>query len=308
MRRPATSKLPARFLSRWLLLAWLCLASALAWAADDLVAVPPLKARVTDLSGTLSSGQVAQLEQQLAAFEQERGSQIAILLVPTTAPEPIEMYSIRVAESWKIGRRKHDDGVLMLVAKNDRKLRIDVGYGLEGAIPDAIAKRVVAEVITPRFRQGDFFGGLQAGVAQIQSLIEGEQLPAPDQWGSGAQPESAGGFGEMLVVGIIAAVVLGGILNAIFGRLLGSGITGGLVGGLGWLITTSLAVGIIAAIAVFLFALAFGGRGAGSRHGGWGGGGGVGGIGGGGWGGGGGGGWGGGGGGGFGGGGASGSW
>ena len=161
--------------------AWLICASALAQSVTgDLIAIPPLKAHVTDLSGTLSAAQQAQLEQQLAAFETARGSQIAILIVPTTQPEVIEQFSIRVAEAWKIGRRKHDDGVLVTVAKNDRKMRIDVGYGLEGAIPDVVAKRIISETMAPKFRQGDFAGGLSAAVTQIETLIGGESLPPPD--------------------------------------------------------------------------------------------------------------------------------
>lgn len=237
-----------------LLLLGACLALA---AAGDLVPVPPLEARVTDLTGTLNPGQQAQLEQQLAAFEQAHGSQIAILIVPTTQPEPIEQYSIRVAETWKIGRREHDDGVLVTVAKNDRKIRIDVGYGLEGAIPDAIAKRIISETITPRFRAGDFAGGLGAAVTQMQKLIEGEALPAP----AASQPRSApGGFEgrieELLVVGLTASVVAGSILRAIFGRLLGSLLAGGLVGAAAWFITGSLLVAGIGALIAFVFVLA----------------------------------------------------
>src|SRR5574340_907947 len=125
------------------------------------VAVPPLKSRVTDLTGTLSANEAVQLEQKLAAFEEKKGSQIAVLIVPTTQPETIEQYAIRVAEAWKLGRKGVDDGVLLLIAKNDRTLRIEVGYGLEGVLPDAIAKRIIDELIVPAFRQGDFAAGLR---------------------------------------------------------------------------------------------------------------------------------------------------
>lgn len=264
----------------WLLLllvgAWL--ASAGVWAqSGDLVAVPPLQARVTDLSGTLSAAQQAQLEQQLAAFEKARGSQIAILIVPTTQPEVIEQFSIRVAEAWKIGRRNHDDGVLITVAKNDRKMRIDVGYGLEGAIPDAVAKRIISEAMAPKFRQGDFAGGLSSAVSQMEKLIEGESLPAP------AQRPMAGGEGnleQLFVIGLMLAVVGGSVLRAMFGRLVGSGLSGGLVGAAAWFITGSLLVTGLGALIAFLFVLALSsgaGRRAGSG-GGWGGG-----LGGGGW-------------------------
>ncbi len=142
----------------------LCVLPALLAACLALadVAVPPLKARVTDLTGTLSAQQQTALEQTLAAFEARKGSQIAVLIVPTTQPETVEQYALRVEETWKLGRKGVDDGALLVVAKDDRKLRIEVGYGLEGVLPDAIAKRIIAEDITPRFKQGDFYGGISA--------------------------------------------------------------------------------------------------------------------------------------------------
>jgi len=278
-------------------------------------AVPPLKSRVTDQTGTLSDAQRQQLEAALAAIEQRKGAQVAILLVPTTQPEAIEDYSIRVVEAWKLGRaevggKRVDDGVLILVAKNDRRMRIEVGYGLEGAIPDALAKRIVAEQMAPRFRQGDFFGGLQAAVADVGRLIEGEALPAPWQPGHG---EEAAGGADWLAVGLFV-LVLGFVATAVLGRLLGSMAGGAGVGVLSAMKGAPLllagGLGLIAFLFFLVFASASSGRmrpvgRGGSRHGpiiwtggGWGRGGGSGG-GGGGWG---------GGGGGFGGGGASGSW
>jgi uncharacterized protein len=264
-----------RLAARLLLALWLSATGALGLAADDLVAVPPLKARVTDLTGTLTREQAAGLEQNLAQFEMSRGSQIAILLVPTTKPEAIEAYAIRVAEAWKIGRKGIDDGIIVLVAKNDRKLRIEVGRGLEGAIPDAIAKRIVAEVIGPRFKDGDFHGGLQAGVAKIESIIGGEQLPPPKPSGSGRQ---AGGgwedFAELAVVGIILATVFGGFLSRILGRLGGSTTAAGAVGGLAWLATGSSIIALIAVVLVFVFVLVLASSSTGGwSSGGWGGGG-----------------------------------
>src|SRR5471030_2155824 len=153
----------------------LCWAFA-AWAD---VAVPPLTGRVVDQTGTLSAGDIAALTQVLRDLETRKGSQVAVLIVPTTEPESIEQYSIRVAEAWKIGRKKIDDGALLLVAKNDRKPRIEVGYGLEGALNDASAKRIIDETITPRFRSGDFAGGISVGVDRIIRVIDGEKLPAP---------------------------------------------------------------------------------------------------------------------------------
>ena len=230
------------------------LASA-AGAADDLVAVPPLAARVTDLTGTLSDEQRASLEADLALFERSRGSQIAILLVPSTKPETIEAYSILVAEAWKLGRKGIDDGILILVAMNDRKLRIEVGRGLEGAVPDAVAKRIVAEVIGPRFKEGDFFGGLQAGVAKLQSVIGGEALPSPKgDRRSGVATLPTGLEGRYLV-GMFIAVIVGSMLSKLYGRLAGSASTGGVFGFLVWLGTSLPMIALGAGLIVFILIL-----------------------------------------------------
>jgi uncharacterized protein len=295
------------------LLALLLLAASLAAgevAAQALQPVPPLEARVTDLTGTLTAAQQAELEQKLAAFEQRKGAQVALLIVPTTQPEAIEQYSIRVVDAWKLGREKPDDGVLLLVALNDRQLRIEVGYGLEGVLPDAIARRIIDETITPLFRQGDIYSGVSAGLAQIIQVVDGEPLPPPDrQW----QRPGDQLFG-LLPLFFIGVLVGGGMLRAIFGRTLGSVLTGGLTGGAVWLLSRVVGFAIAAGLLAWLFALftgiasnvRHGRRGGSGGSGGWGGGG----LGGGGWGGGFGGGGGGfgGGGGGFGGGGASGRW
>ena len=143
------------------------------------VEVPPLKARVTDLTNTLSPPVREALEQRLAAFESAKGTQIAVLIVPTTQPEAIEQYSIRVVEQWKLGRKGVDDGVLLLVAKDDRKMRLEVGRGLEGAVPDAVAKRITADIIAPYFKLGDFASGIAMGVERLINVIEGEPLPEP---------------------------------------------------------------------------------------------------------------------------------
>ena len=141
--------------------------------------IPALSRRVTDLTRTLSASQQADIENTLQSFEQQKGSQVAVLIVPTTQPETIEQYSIRVASQWKLGRKGVDDGVLFLVAKNDRTLRIEVGYGLEGALPDALCNRIIDGYIVPRFKQGDFVGGIREGVLRITKTIEGEPLPPP---------------------------------------------------------------------------------------------------------------------------------
>src|SRR6185369_8890070 len=185
-RRARRASTASKFMTRdAFTLAWsrVLLAITLFTAAFALadVAVPPLKARVTDLTGTLSAQQQATLEQTLAAFEQRKGSQIAVLLVPTTQPESVEEYAVRVEEKWKLGRKGVDDGALLLIAKNDRKLRIEVGYGLEGVLNDATAKRIIADEITPRFKQGDFNGGITAGVERMMKVIDGEPLPPPKE-------------------------------------------------------------------------------------------------------------------------------
>ena len=219
------------------------------------VAVPPLTTRVTDLTGTLTPSQRENLESELRAFEARKGSQIAVLIVPTTQPEAIEQYSIRVTDAWKLGRKGVDDGVLLLIAKNDRKLRIEVGYGLEGVIPDAIANRIIDEIIVPFFKQGDFYGGIQAGVNRLIRLIDGEPLPPPH-----ARDSSWAGFGNLLPFAFIAVLIGGGILRALFGRLIGAGVAGGVVGVIAWIILSSLGVALVAALIVFLFVLMAGVR------------------------------------------------
>ena len=267
------------------------------------VAVPPYSARVIDLTGTLSGSEVASIEAKLANLETQKGSQIAVLIVPTTAPEEIEQYSIRVADAWKAGRKDIDDGAILLVAKNDRRVRIEVGRGLEGAMPDAIANRIIDENITPRFKAGDFNGGVEAGVDKMIAVVDGEPLPPPDKkW------EHSGNFGSVLPVLLVVIFVGSGVLRAIFGRMLGSVATGGLAGGIAWFLSHLIPVGVGAGLVAFLFALLAGSATRGWTSGGRGWGGGFGGVGGFGGGGGGGGGFGGGGGGGFSGGGASGSW
>jgi len=258
-------------LSRWLAVAAAGAALFLAGVAAGEVPVPPLKARVTDLTGTLTAPQVQTLEARLRDFEHSKGSQVAVLILPTTAPETIEQYSVRVADAWKVGRAKVDDGVILVVAKNDRKLRIEVGYGLEGAIPDAIAKRVVSDVIAPYFRTGDFYGGIAAGTDALMKLVEGEPLPAP-KWEAegGAQGPD---LGSLLVLLLILATVGGTILSRLLGRGVGALGTGALAGLAAWGVSGILLVGAIAALAVFVLVLVTAASGFGrGRYGGWGGG------------------------------------
>ena len=218
------------------------------------VAVPPLSGRVVDQTGTLSGGDIASLTQTLKNLELRKGSQIAVLIVPTTQPETIEQYSIRVAEAWKIGRKKIDDGALLVVAKDDRKLRIEVGYGLEGALNDVTAKRIIDEVITPKFRSGDFAGGISAGVARIVAVIDGEPLPAP-----AVAPSQQVNFVWMNdinpVFALFGIIFMGGILRALLGRLMGAAATGGMVGLVAWFVAASVEASLFAGIIVFIIAL-----------------------------------------------------
>ena len=223
-----------------------------AFAAGAEVAVPPLSGRVVDQTGTLSSGDISSLTQTLKNLEARKGSQLAVLIVPTTEPETIEQYSIRVAEAWKIGRKKIDDGALLVVAKNDRKLRIEVGYGLEGALNDVTARRIIDEVITPRFRNGDFAGGISAGVDRMIRVIDGEPLPAPAR----AQTSTSSGNFDAFNPFVLFAIFIGGaILRTVLGRLIGSIAAGGMVGALAWFIAGSLAASIIAGLIAFIFTM-----------------------------------------------------
>jgi uncharacterized protein len=247
-----------------------CLALLPAAWGQELIQVPALKARVTDLTASLTPDQAARLEQKLAAFEARKGSQIAVLIVPTTNPEAIEQYSIRVAEQWKLGRKGVDDGALLVVAKDDRTLRIEVGYGLEGALPDVVAKRIIADTIVPRFKVGDFYGGIDAGVDTMIRVVEGEPLPPPQkEWRHPGNTNGSNLF-LYLIVGVILAVVLGGILRAVLGRVPAAGLMGAIAGVISWLLASSLGVAAIAGLIAFVFTL-FGGMGGGrGGYGGWG--------------------------------------
>jgi uncharacterized protein len=248
------------------------LALLMCWAFAALadVAVPPLSGRVVDQTGTLTSGDIAQLTQTLKDFEARKGSQVAVLIVPTTAPETIEQYSIRVAEAWKIGRKKIDDGALLVIAKDDRKLRIEVGYGLEGALTDVTARRIIDEIITPKFKSGDFAGGISAGIDRIIGVADGEPLPAP------IRPQQDSGFVSHIdpfnPFLIVAVIVVGGIFRGVLGRLFGSLATGGLVAAIFWFAAASLALSTISGVIAFLITMfgdAMTSSGGAGRGGGW---------------------------------------
>jgi uncharacterized protein len=241
--------------ARILLLALIPFCSFVA-SAD--VAIPALTARVTDQTGTLTSEQRSALEQTLRAFEEKKGSQISVLIIPTTQPETIEQYSIRVVEQWKLGRKRVDDGVLLIIAKVDRTLRIEVGYGLEGVLTDATSNRIINEVIVPRFRQGDFYGGIAAGIDSIMNVINGEPLPPPDKNAGG----TAGKFGGYLPILFVLTMVVGGVLRSLLGRLPGSVVSGGAVAGIAWLLSGTLFVAIVAGAIALAFTLFGSGLGA----------------------------------------------
>ena len=224
------------------------------------VAVPPLSGRVTDQTSTLNAEQKSTLEQTLQTFETKKGSQIAVLIVPTVSPETIEQYALRVAEQWKLGRKKVDDGAILVIAKNDRKLRIEVGYGLEGALNDATSKRIISEIISPRFKEGDFFGGITAGVDQMMKVIDGEPLPAS----IGKSNIGLRDVRQFAPVIFVVAVMLGGLLRSILGRFPGAIVTGVAVAGVAWLFAGALSIALSAGAIALLFTLLSGGM---VRHG-----------------------------------------
>jgi uncharacterized protein len=256
------------------------LASVGAWA-QQVVAVPALSGRVVDLTNTLTAEQKSSLVAQLEALERSKGSQLVVLLVPTTQPETVAEYSLRVVEAWKIGRGKVvdpakkgssikvDDGVLLLVAKNDRKIRIEVGYGLEGAIPDALAKRIISDAISPKFREGNYFAGLQDGVNGLTKLIQGEALPAPPEiWQHGQGAPSGEEAGDALgwLVPVIFVLVFGFVLCSIIGRFFGSS----LAGVAAWFVSGAFGAPAflvaIVAVGVFFILLIFSGASQGLRQ------------------------------------------
>lgn len=247
-------------------LPWLL--ATLAAFAQSLQPIPPLRARVTDLTGTLTADQQQALQKELADFEARKGAQLAVLIVPTTRPEEIEQYSIRVVDQWQLGRKNVDDGALLLIAKDDHRLRIEVGRGLEGILPDAVCNRIITETITPALRQGDFYGGVRQGLDAMMKVVDGEPLPPPERGGeSGSHPA-----GRPSLTGLLFAVLVGSfVLSALFGRTLGSLLTGA---GAGLLVASAGYTLVLAALAgagALLFSLLFarGGWASYPRYGGW---------------------------------------
>ncbi len=235
--------------------------------------LPELTGRVVDGTGLLTSEQRRSLETRLQALEETQGAQVAVLLVPSTGSETVEQFALRVVEKWKLGREKVDDGILFLIAMEDRTLRIEVGYGLEGAVSDAVSKRIISEIVTPWFQEGRYFEGIEAGVNSLIKVIEGEPLPPPT-----AKRGDEGDGSGFAILFLLIAVAVGMVLKGIFGRMLGGFFTGGLVALFGWLFLGSLVVALFFGFFAFLFVIAGNlggrfGRGGIGRHSGWGGGG-----------------------------------
>ena len=234
---------------------FLLLAICLMLSAVAQVAVPPLTARMTDITSTLSPEQKATLERSLRDFEAKKGSQIGVLVVSSTSPETIEQYSLRAVEQWKLGRKKVDDGALLIVARDDRTMRIEVGYGLEGVLNDAVSKRIISEVITPRFKQGDLYGGISDGIARMMLVIEGEPLPAPPATTGQNGPSNIGTYFPIIV---ILTLGVGGVLRSMLGRFPGAVASGAVVGFIVWIFAGALSIGVFAGVLALLFTL-FGG-------------------------------------------------
>jgi len=252
-----------------LVLAWAGLLLPRPTWAQDLQPVPALIGRVIDHSATLQPAQLRGLEEKLAAFEKEHGTQVVILIVPGTAPEDIAAFAFRVADEWKIGRREVGDGILLVVAKNERRVRIEVARALEGAVPDLAAFQIINRVITPAFGNGDYAGGLDAGVDALMALIRGENLPLPEtetEAPAPAKPSALEGLGALLFMGV---PLVGAVLVGTLGRKLGALATSGAAGAFALFITGSVLLALLAAVLAFIFVLALGigGGGGGGRGG-----------------------------------------
>jgi uncharacterized protein len=235
----------------------LLLPVAICWVslAGAQVSVPELSARVTDMTATLTVDQKTVLERSLQDFEAKKGSQIGVLMIPSTGPETIEQYALRVAEKWKLGRKKVDDGVLLIVAKNDRAMRIEVGYGLEGALNDAVSKRIISDIIRPRFKQGDFYGGISAGIERMMRVVDGEPLPEP-----GREAGSNVSVMERYIpVIFILMLLVGSVLRSLLGRVVGAIVTGGVTAFLAWAFVGALSIALFSGVIALLFTLLGGG-------------------------------------------------
>jgi uncharacterized protein len=235
------------------------LALLLSGAAQADVALPPLTQRVTDHTATLDAQQIQTLESRFAEFEAKKGAQLAVLIVPTTEPESIEQFGIRVVEAWKLGRKGVDDGALLLVAKNDHTLRIEVGYGLEGVLNDATAHRIIDEIIVPRFKRGEFYPGIESGTAAMMQVINGEPLPPPRRAAASGKYD----IESLLFIAFGLVVVVGGMLRAMLGRFPAAVLMGGALGVLAWLTVVPMMIALLIGLMAFVFVLLGGGGGRG---------------------------------------------
>ena len=231
------------------------LALLLSGAAQADVAVPPLTHRVTDLTSTLDAGQIQILEARLAGFEASKGAQLAVLIVPTTEPEAIEQFGIRVVEAWKLGRKNVDDGALLLIAKDDHALRIEVGYGLEGVLNDATAHRIIDEVIVPYFKRGEFYTGIESGLAAMMQVVSGEPLPPPKRASASGRYD----IESLLFIAFGLVVVVGGILRAMLGRFPAAVLMVGALGVLAWFAIAQMVIALLVGLMAFVFVLLGGG-------------------------------------------------
>lgn len=237
--------------ARVLLLALLLSGAVHAEVPTTEAGIPPLTARVTDLTATLDAAQIQSLDTLLAAFETKKGTQFAVLIVPTTQPESIEQFGIRVVEAWKLGRKNVDDGALLLVAKDDHTLRIEVGYGLEGVLNDATAHRIIDELIVPSFKRGEFYAGIDSGLSAMMQVVDGEPLPEPKRAAASGKYD----IESLLFIAFGLVMVVGGMLRALLGRFPAALLMGGALGLLAWLTIAPLLVAVLAGIAAFVFVL-----------------------------------------------------
>lgn len=245
-------------IARWLrALAVGALGALLAWSAlaQGVLPLPALRARVIDQTGTLNPGSLASLETRLAAFEAERGTQVVVVMVPTTQPEDIADYTQRLGDAWKIGRRDVGDGVLFVVAKNDRRMRIATSKTLEGAIPDLTARRIIDQWVAPAFRRNDYAGGIAAGVDQILAHVSGEQLPLPTEAPSASGPMEGMAPLDILIFLVFAVPIGSAVLRGMFGNKLGTLLTGAGAGGLAWSLTSIFWISVGAGLLAMLAAL-----------------------------------------------------
>lgn len=230
----------------------LLLGAAAAPIASAQVPLPPFESLVQDLTGTLTAGQQAALEEKLTAFQVRKGTQVALLIIPTTEPEDIAQFGVRLAEAWKIGRKGVDDGAILIVAKDDRAMRIEVQYGLEGVLTDVTSSRILNDTIAPLFKQGDYFGGVNAGLDQMLKVIDGEPLPPPDQAWKRDAPSMPWPF---LIFGGIALI---SFLRPLIGRAPAAGVIGLGGGALVYWITSRVAEALGAGALLFVLGLLFG--------------------------------------------------